>query len=96
MLTGRVLAGCVVIALAAASVPAQAGTIQVAIEGLIFSPAEITAKIGDTVVWRNKDISAHTATARGGFDVMVDPDKSASVVLTKAVSSTIIAASIRT
>jgi plastocyanin len=84
MLPGRVLAGCVVIASSMISVPAHAGTIQVTIDGLIFSPAEITAKIGDTAVWRNKDIVAHTATARGGFDVMVDPDKSASVVLTKA------------
>ena len=50
---------------------------------LIFSPAEITAKTGDTVVWMNKDIIAHTATVRGGFDVMIEADKSASVVLTK-------------
>jgi plastocyanin len=84
MLPGRVLAGCVVIALAAASVPAYAETIQVTIDGLIFSPAEITAKIGNTVVWRNKDIGAHTASVRGGFDVMIEPDKSASLVLTKA------------
>ena len=83
MLPGRVLAGFVVIALAAASVPAYAETIQVTIDGLIFSPAEITAKIGNTVVWRNKDIVAHTATARGGFDVMIEPGKSASLVLTK-------------
>jgi plastocyanin len=84
MLPGRVLAGCVVIASSMISVPAHAEMIQVTIDGLIFSPAEITAKIGDTVVWRNKDIVAHTATARGGFDVMIEPDKSASLVLTKA------------
>jgi plastocyanin len=83
MLPGRVLARCVVIALGMISVPAHAEMIQVTIDGLIFSPAEITAKIGDTVVWRNKDIVAHTATARGGFDVMIKPDKSASLVLTK-------------
>ena len=75
------------------SVPAEAETIRVTIDELIFSPAEITAKAGDTVVWMNKDIIAHTATVRGGFDVMIEADKSASVVLTK-VSSTIIADSI--
>src|SRR5664279_77174 len=83
MLPGRVLAGCMVIASSMISVPAHAEMIQVTIDGLIFSPAEITAKIGDTVVWRNKDIVAHTATG-GGFDVMIEPDKSASLVLTKA------------
>ncbi len=83
MLPGWVLAGCVVIASSMISVPAHAEMIQVTIDGLIFSPAKITAKIGDTVVWRNKDIVAHTATARGGFDVMIEPGKSASLVLTK-------------
>jgi plastocyanin len=84
MLPGRILAGFVIIALGMISVPAHAGTIQVTIKDLVFSPAEITAKIGDTVVWRNKDIVAHTASVRGGFDVMLEPDKSASLVLTKA------------
>jgi plastocyanin len=84
MLPGRVLAGFAVIALGMISVPAHAGTIQVTIDDLIFLPAEITAKAGDTVVWRNRDIVAHTATVRGGFDVMIEPDKSASLVLTKA------------
>jgi plastocyanin len=84
MLPGRVLAGFVVIALGMTSVPAHAETIEVTIGGLIFSPAEITAKAGDTVVWMNKDIVAHTATVRGGFDVMIEPDKSARVILTKA------------
>ena len=47
-----------VIALAAASVLAHARLIQVTIKDLVFSPAEIAAKVGDTVVWRNKDIVA--------------------------------------
>jgi plastocyanin len=83
MLPGRVLAGCAAILLGMTSVPAHALTIQVTIDGLIFSPVEIKAKVGDTVVWRNKDIVAHTATMRGGFDVMIEPDNSASLVLTK-------------
>jgi hypothetical protein len=33
---------------------------------------------------RRVDIVAHTATARGGFNVMIEPDKSGSVILTKA------------
>ncbi|WGJ13948.1 cupredoxin family copper-binding protein [Methylocapsa sp. D3K7] len=84
MLPGRVLAGFAAIILGMTSVPAHALTIQVTIDRLIFSPVEIIAKVGDTVVWRNKDIVAHTATVRGGFDVMIEPDNSASLVLTKA------------
>ncbi|MGO4671341.1 cupredoxin family copper-binding protein [Bosea sp. 2YAB26] len=65
------------------AVPAQAETIQVGIDRLVFSPAEITMKVGDTVEWLNKDILAHTATVKGGMDVMIQPKKSASLVLQK-------------
>jgi plastocyanin len=41
----------------------------VTIDGAKFSPSELTVRPGDTVVWVNKDILAHTATsAKGGFD----------------------------
>ena len=41
----------------------------VTIDGAKFSPSELTVHPGDTVVWANKDILAHTATsAKGGFD----------------------------
>jgi plastocyanin len=48
------------------SVPAYAETIQVTIDKLVFSLAEIKAIAGDTVTWIHKDIIAHTATVRGG------------------------------
>jgi plastocyanin len=83
MPSGRYLLGLIVVVGGMYSVPAHAETIQVTIDGLIFSPAEITAKTGDTVVWTNKDIVAHTATVRGGFDVMIEVNQSASLVLTK-------------
>ncbi|MBR0774528.1 cupredoxin family copper-binding protein [Bradyrhizobium diazoefficiens] len=66
-------------------VPAHAATIQIVMENLVISPAEATAKVGDTIEWVNKDVFAHTATARGGdFDVMLPPKKSATFVLKKA------------
>ena len=34
------------------------------IDGASFSPADLTVKAGDTVVWVNKDLLAHTATAQ--------------------------------
>ena len=74
----------VALALGAMIVPAQAETITVTIEKLVFSPADIKAKVGDTIVWVNKDVFAHTATVKGGWDVMLPPKKSESLVLKKA------------
>ncbi len=68
-----------------ASVPAQAATIQISMENLEIAPAEVSAKVGDTIEWINKDVLAHTATAKSGdFDVMLPPKKSGTTVLKKA------------
>lgn len=40
----------------------------VTIEGMKFDPAVVTVRPGDTVVWHNKDVVPHTATATGTFD----------------------------
>jgi plastocyanin len=74
----------VAFALGMTIIPARADTITVTIEKLVFSPVDIKAKVGDTVEWVNKDILAHTATVKGGWDVMIPPKKSASLVLKKA------------
>jgi plastocyanin len=67
------------------SVSAHAATIQISMENLIIAPSETTAKVGDTIEWNNKDIFAHTATARNGdFDVTIAPKKTATLVLKKA------------
>ena len=68
-----------------ASVSAHAATIQISMENLVFSPAEAAAKAGDTIEWINKDVFAHTATARNGdFDVTIPPNKTVTLVLKKA------------
>ena len=73
------------IALHVMVVPAHAATIQIVMENLVISPAEASARLGDTVEWTNKDVVAHTATARNGdFDVTIPPNKTASFVLKKA------------
>ena len=42
------------------------------IDGASFSPADLTVKAGDTIVWVNKDLLAHTTTAKNGaFDSKV-------------------------
>jgi plastocyanin len=67
------------------AVPARADTIKVEIKNLVFTPAEVTAKVGDTIVWDNKDILQHTATATDkAFDVMLPAGKSGSLTVTKA------------
>jgi plastocyanin len=72
-------------ALLAISVPAQAGTVEITMENLVVSPAELSAKVGDTVELVNKDVFAHTATARNGdFDVTMPPKKTVTFVLKKA------------
>lgn len=66
------------------SVPAQAATIQITIEKLVYNPASVQAKVGDTIEWINKDPYAHTATARNGdWNVMIGPKKTARLVLKK-------------
>ena len=67
------------------SVSAMAATIQISMTNLEISPAEVTAKVGDTIEWVNNDVFAHTATARNGdWDVMLPPKKNGTLVLKKA------------
>ena len=82
MLPGRYLPVVTALLLGATAVPAQAATIQITMENLVFAPAEVSAKVGDTVEWVNKDVFDHTATARSGpWDVAVDTGKTGKVVL---------------
>jgi plastocyanin len=50
----------------------------VTVDAARFSPAELTVKVGDSIVWVNKDIVAHTATTvKPAFDSeMIEPGKS--------------------
>jgi len=67
------------------AIPAQAATIQITMENLVIAPAEVSAKVGDTIEWINKDVFVHTATARNGdFEVTMPPKKTVTSVLKKA------------
>jgi plastocyanin len=64
---------------------AAAATHTVKMEGMKFEPAILTVKKGDKVVWQNKDMVPHTATAKGSFDSgSIASDKSWSHVMGKA------------
>jgi plastocyanin len=81
-LKGVVVAGA---ALFAAAGAAHADTITVQMNNVAYVPATISAKVGDTIVWNNGDIVAHTATARDkSWDLMVMPKKSASFAVKQA------------
>lgn len=67
------------------SVSAHAETIQITIDKLVYTPAEVNAKVGDTLEWINKDMFAHTATAKtgDGWNVVIPPKKTVRLVLKK-------------
>lgn len=76
---GRSLGAIVLVFVATA---ARADVIQVTMERIAYSPAQLSARVGDTIEWMNGDIVAHTATARTGeWDVMVAPKQKKSVTL---------------
>jgi plastocyanin len=83
MLRRRILAGAALVLAYAA--PAAAETIQVKVDKLKFSPAQVTAHVGDTIEWINDDFVAHTATARNkAWDVTFGPSKKAQTVMKTA------------
>jgi plastocyanin len=67
------------------SVSARAETIQVTIDSLVFMPAEVNAKVGDTIEWINKDALVHTATATNDdWNVNIAPKQTGRQVLSKS------------
>lgn len=64
---------------------AAAETINVTIKGMKFTPAAVTAHVGDTIVWTNQDAMPHTSTAKSkDWDLSVPAGKSASLTVAKA------------
>lgn len=71
--------------IAAGPISADAATIRIVAEGISFSPAEVTAKVGDTIEWSSKDVVLHTATDRNdAWDIKIPVKKSVTLVLKKA------------
>ena len=65
--------------------PSRAEMIRITADKLTFSPAQISARVGDTIEWANADFVAHTATARNlDWDVTILPGKTSQVVIRKA------------
>jgi plastocyanin len=65
-----------------AAAPGKPGKHTVTISDAGFTPANLSARAGDTVTWVNRGAMPHTATAAGGaFDLPISPGASASTVL---------------
>jgi len=83
------LGGLVALATALSAAPSWAGgprppSHTITIENMQFSPQTLTIKRGDRVVWANKDLVPHTATAAKAFDSRsVAPNASWSYVARK-------------
>jgi plastocyanin len=73
-----------VFGLSAAERPASK-THTVTLDGMRFRPDDLTVASGDTVVWVNKDLVAHTATSEtGSFDSkIIQPEESWKVTFKK-------------
>ncbi len=55
------------------------------ISDLVFLPAEVSVKVGDSIEWVNGDFVDHTATAKdSAWDVAIPAGKSAQLKLTQA------------
>jgi len=76
------LLGALALALPASS--SLAATIEVTIDKLVFSPASVEARVGDTIEWMNNDPFAHTATVKGGWNVTIAPKSKGRVTLKEA------------
>lgn len=52
---------------------------------MIFEPAQVSARVGDTIEWTTKDVLVHTATARNkDWDVVIPAQGKARLVLRRA------------
>ncbi|MBI2262016.1 MAG: hypothetical protein HYU62_10195 [Caulobacterales bacterium] len=71
---------------AAVALPAaaRARTHTIVMEKMRFGPSPAGLRVGDTIVWVNRDLFRHTATARNQFDVDLAPGASGRTVLRAA------------
>ena len=83
----RTLAACALILAAplpAVGARAAPKLVQIVIDNLAYGPAPAHLRVGDKLVWVNRDLFRHSATAVDkSFDVDLQPGKQGQIVLTK-------------
>lgn len=60
------LLGLTLIVILLATLPVQADTVDVSIQGFAFDPDSVTISVGTTVRWTNLDAALHTSTSDDG------------------------------
>ncbi len=69
-----VLALAAAVLLVSGAAAGKPATVRVTIGGMKFLPADAAARPGDTIVWTNTDVVAHTVTSKtGAFDSKLIP-----------------------
>lgn len=64
---------------------AEPRTHRIEIQNMRFGPVPANVKAGDSIIWVNRDLVPHTATARdGSFDVVISSRGSATTVVRRA------------
>ena len=71
------------LALAAASAKPIAHTAIVVVDKLAFGAIPSNLRVGDSIVWSNRDVFRHSATAMGHFDVDLPPGGRRRMLLTR-------------
>lgn len=72
-------------AIAAPAAPPPSRDFPIAMQGMHFGPSPPGLRVGDTILWLNRDIVAHTATARDhSFDVTLQPHHATRITLRHA------------
>ena len=84
--TRRAVLTTVAASAAVAALPAAARprTHTIVMEKMKFGPSPAGLRVGDTIVWVNRDLFRHTATVRDRFDVDLAPGASGRTVLRTA------------
>lgn len=78
------LGALAMLALCLASTSAEARTIRIVVDQLVFVPADIDLQVGDTVEWVNRDPFDHTATADGAWETFIPANGTARRVMKKS------------
>ena len=79
-----VVAVACLLAPATASAKPVARTATVVLDKLAFGAVPSNLRVGDTIVWINRDLFRHSATAIGHFDVDLPPASRRRMVLRRA------------
>lgn len=84
-LWGAAIASLPIAGLTLGAKPRTAKVFTLTLSNMVFGPAPIDLRVGDTITWVNDDIFDHTATAHdGSFDVVIKSGARAQTRLTTA------------